>query len=149
MNNVSLIGYVENDIEFREIPSKNTNVAHFLLQVKQPIKSNGKYKYKNVNVPIRVIGKGAITVSNYVKKGSKVAVTGGLDINIQKIPVKTKNEDGNWEEKELKIYQLHVLTYGVEFINNTLSDEELIEKGYVNPSADLFNVFSELYGSVE
>ena len=75
MNNVSLIGNISTEIDLRYTPN-GVAVAKFNLAVTNPYN-----KDKTNFIPIEVWRAPAENVSNFCQKGSKVGVTGQIDID--------------------------------------------------------------------
>ena len=75
MNSIVLIGRLTRDPEMRYIPSSGKAVADFTLAVDRA------YGDKTDFIRIKVWGKQAENVGQYLKKGSQCAVQGELNIN--------------------------------------------------------------------
>jgi len=75
MNNVSLTGNIATEINLQYTPQGDA-VARFNLAVKHPFK-----KDRTDFIPIEVWKAGAEATANYCNKGSKVAVTGNIEVD--------------------------------------------------------------------
>ena len=81
MNNVALIGRLTRDPELRYIAGTNTPVANFAIAVDREF--TGKDGKKEVDfIDIQVWNKIAENCSNYLGKGSLVAIQGSIRIDI-------------------------------------------------------------------
>jgi single-strand DNA-binding protein len=102
MNKIILIGRVTKDIELKSTPS-GVSVADFSLAVTRNYKNaNGDYEVDFINcIAYRKL---AETISNYVKKGDKLAVEGKLQ---------TRNYTNN-EGK--KVYVSEVIVESIDFL---------------------------------
>lgn len=79
MNNVVLIGRLTRDPELRYIQGTNTPVAQFAIAVDREYNKDGK---KEVDfIDIQAWGKQAENCSNYLGKGSLVAIQGSIRID--------------------------------------------------------------------
>ena len=105
MNKTFLIGNVTRDVEVKQTPSGKT-VAHFSLAVKRPF-SREETDFFDV-VAWERLGE---TCSKFLKKGSKVAVSGYFT-------TRTYEKDGI----KRKLYELHA--EDVEFLTPTTQKEE-------------------------
>ena len=83
MNIVTLIGRLTRDVELKYIPGSGKAVSNFTIAVDRDfIGEDGK---KEVDfIDIQVWGKSAENCSNYINKGSKVAIQGALRIDTYK-----------------------------------------------------------------
>ena len=77
LNQVILIGRLTNDPDLRYTSGNGKAVCNFGLAVNRPYKSKQEADFIN----IEVWGKQAENTAQYVGKGSKVAVTGELNID--------------------------------------------------------------------
>ena len=83
MNHVVLIGRLTRDPELRYIAGTGTPVANFAIAVDREF--SGKDGKKETDfIDIQVWGKSAENCSNYINKGSKVAIQGALRIDTYK-----------------------------------------------------------------
>jgi single-strand DNA-binding protein len=73
MNNITLIGNVATDVTLKHVGEQGTPVASFLLAVNRPGKDKGADF-----IPVKTWNGSAEAVSQYVRKGHKVAVEGSL-----------------------------------------------------------------------
>lgn len=80
MNLVMLIGRLTRDPELKYLQGSGTPVAHFSVAVDREFA--GKDGKKEVDfIDIQVWGKSAENCTNYISKGSKVAIQGSLRID--------------------------------------------------------------------
>ena len=80
MNQVILIGRLTRDPELKYLQGSGTPVANFSVAVDREF--TGKDGKKEVDfIDIQVWGKSAENCSNYISKGSKVAIQGSLRID--------------------------------------------------------------------
>ena len=77
LNQVTLIGRIATEIDLRYTPGKGTAVAKFNLAVNRNYNSKQEADF----IRVEVWGKQAENTAQYVGKGSKVAVTGELNID--------------------------------------------------------------------
>lgn len=79
MNKVLLVGRLVKDPELRHIEINGKNVCNFTLAVSRNfVNANGEKETDFI--PIVVWGRIAETVTNYMKKGKLISVTGRLQI---------------------------------------------------------------------
>lgn len=80
MNNVTLIGRLTRDPELRYIAGTGTAITNFTVAVDREF--TGKDGKKEVDfIDIQVWGKSAENCSNYLGKGSQVAIQGSIRID--------------------------------------------------------------------
>ena len=105
MNKVVLIGRLANDPEVRYSQESNTCIAHYTLAVDR------KYKRKGDEITadfVRCVslGKGGEFAEKYLKKGTKIAVTGRI-------------QTGSYTNKEgQKVYTTEVMVEEHEFVES-------------------------------
>lgn len=80
MNNVILIGRLTRDPEVKYLPNSGAPTASFSLAVDRDYK-NKDGTVSTDFIPVQTIGKLAEVVSNYLTKGSKVAIQGSIRID--------------------------------------------------------------------
>ncbi|WP_243299124.1 single-stranded DNA-binding protein [Bacillus litorisediminis] len=97
MNNVTLIGNISTDIDLRATPNGKF-VAKFNLAVNNPYN-----REKTSFLPIEIWGKPAEHTSNFCGKGSKVGITGYLEVD-------------EWEKDGKKHYKTKVVANQIEFL---------------------------------
>ena len=93
MNSVNIIGNLTKDVELRY--NGDQAIAHFTVAV------NG-YKEKVDFIPVKVFGKSAEACNMYLKKGSKVGISGSIST-------------GSYEKDGQKIYKWEVIGH-VDFL---------------------------------
>lgn len=103
MNKVILIGNISTDIQLR-YTSSNMAVATFNLAVNRPKKSDGTQETDFINIV--VWGKQAENIGKYLKKGSKLAIEGRIQVR------NYENSDGQ------KRYVTEVVAENVQFLDN-------------------------------
>ena len=91
MNTVTLVGRVVKDFELRYTAQTNTAVAYNTLAVKRKRKDKDGL-YNSVFIPLRVFGKQAEILEQYVKKGNQLAISGELVIE------NYEDKDGNHKQ---------------------------------------------------
>lgn len=99
MNKVIEIGRTTDDIEVRYTPQTQTAVATFTLAVPRQKKEDG-----SDFIRCKVWGKRAEIMSNYVKKGHKVGISGRIETGSY------KNRDG------ATVYTTEVIVEDFEFL---------------------------------
>lgn len=78
MNNINLIGNLTRDVELKTL-STGAKVAKFSIAVNRRRKNtNGQYEYETCFIEVETWGRTAEVASEYLKKGSKVGVSGYL-----------------------------------------------------------------------
>ena len=78
MNNVNFIGNLTRDVEFR-ILTTGAKVAKFSIAVNRRRKNtNGQYEDETCFIEVETWGRTAEVASDYLKKGSKIGVSGHL-----------------------------------------------------------------------
>lgn len=104
MNQVSIIGNISTDVEVNTTPNGKF-VAKFNVAVNNPFN-----REKTSFLPVEVWGKIAELTGNFCVKGSKVGVTGYLEVD-------------QWEKDGRKQYKTKIVGNTVEFLtpkgNNT------------------------------
>ena len=93
MNKVILIGRIVRDPEVRYGGANNTAVARYTLAVDRKYKKDGEPTADFINCV--VFGKLAEFAEKYLKKGTKIAVTGRIQTGSY------KNKDGNTVYKQM------------------------------------------------
>lgn len=134
MNNVVLIGRLTRDPELRFIPNSGTAVARFSMAVDREFKKEGQPDADFFNIV--VWGKQAENVSNYLKKGRKVAVVGNLRNN-------------NYEDKNgVKHYSVEVNANRVEFLEwgEKTQDQQNTQTQHAKPQQNDFDSFQAIDG---
>ena len=81
INNVVLAGRLTRDVELRYIPGTGTAVANFTIAVAREFAGKDG-KNETDFIDIQVFGKSAESCTNYIGKGSLVAVTGSIRIDV-------------------------------------------------------------------
>lgn len=120
MNNVVLIGRLTKDPELRYIPT-GTAVSMFTLAVDRGLSKEKKQEMESNNKPtadfirIKVWGKVAENVANYLEKGRLVGVQGRIQTGFY-------NKDDN-----TRVYTTEVIATNVEFLE--WGDKKKEEKG--------------------
>ena len=79
MNKITLVGRLTKDVELT-YTSNNTAVGKFTLAVNRRFKKQGEEQQADFINQV-AFGKLAETCSNFLKKGSQVAISGRLEIN--------------------------------------------------------------------
>lgn len=122
MNKVILMGRLTKDPDMR---GEGTNlVARYSLAVDRRFKDNdGNYPTDFINIV--VFGKGAEFAENYLKKGTKVLVTGRIQTGSY------TNKDGQ------KVYTTDVIAEDQEFTESKSSGGSSAEKG---SDSDFMNI---------
>lgn len=101
MNKVVIIGNNTKDVELRQTPT-GTAVVQFSIAVKRNFKTNGQYESDFFECV--AYNKTAELISQYVKKGDKVAIDGRLQTR-------------NYTNKEgRKVYVTEIIVENVEFL---------------------------------
>lgn len=101
MNKVFLIGNLTRDPELSSVGANNTSVCRFSIAVNRRASGNQETDFYNVTV-WRALGENC---AKFLKKGSKVAISGDIQIR-------------NYEDKEgNKRTSVDVVADGVEFLN--------------------------------
>lgn len=112
MNKIILVGNVCNEIEIR-YTSNNTPIATFTIAVnRNHTKEDGTKETDFINIV--VWNKRAENVKNYLDKGSKVGISGRLQVR------KYQNERGE------NRYVTEVVADEVEFLNSKKSEEKSV-----------------------
>ena len=118
MNQVILIGRLTRDPELKYLQGSGTPVANFSVAVDREF--TGKDGKKEVDfIDIQVWGKSAENCSNYISKGSKVAIQGSLRIDTYQ----------NQEGEKRKITKVNAVR--VQFLdskNNNNNNEKSFEQ---------------------
>ena len=110
MNKVVIIGNNTKDLELRQTPT-GTAVVQFSIAVKRNFKTNGQYESDFFECV--AYNKTAELISQYVKKGDKVAIDGRLQTR-------------NYTNKEgRKVYVTEIIVENVEFLGG--KNQETIE----------------------
>ena len=127
MNNITLIGRLTFDVEMRFIPTTGTPVANLNVAVGTGRKDKQGNEITDF-IPVRCYGKTAENCSNYLSKGSLVAVQGSLKVD------RYVKEDG---EKRTFAY---VNANRIQFLST--------KKNENNPSIDATdeNIFNPAFG---
>ncbi len=125
MNKIILIGRATKDIELK-MTTSGTEVVDFSLAVTRNFKNaDGEYDADFINCI--VYGKLASTISNYVRKGDRLAVEGRLQVRSY------QNSEGK------NIYVTEVVVSNVDFLEAKKSEpkeEVSIPKEEVDPFAN-------------
>lgn len=102
MNNTQLIGRMTKDVDLKYTPN-GVAVANFTLAINRPFKNkNGENEADFINIV--VWKKAAENVAQYMKKGSKVAVSGRL-------------QSRTYQDKDEKtVFVTEVVSNSVEFL---------------------------------
>ena len=101
MNKVFLVGNLTRDPELSNVGANSTSVCRFAIAVNRRTGGNQETDFYNVTV-WRALGE---TCAKYIKKGSKVAICGDIQIR-------------NYEDKEgNKRTSVEVTATDVEFLN--------------------------------
>ena len=79
INNCTLVGRLVRDIELRYIPGNGTPVGNFTIAVDREFTTKDGKKETDF-IDIQVWGKSAENCSNYIGKGSLVAVQGSIRV---------------------------------------------------------------------
>lgn len=118
MNQVILIGRLTRDPELKYLQGSGTPVANFSVAVDREF--TGKDGKKEVDfIDIQVWGKSAENCTNYISKGSKVAIQGSLRIDTYQ----------NQEGEKRKITKVNAVR--VQFLdskNNNNNNEKSFEQ---------------------
>ena len=127
MNNITLIGRLTFDVEMRFIPTSSTPVANLSIAVGTGRKDKQGNEITDF-IPVRAYGKTAENCSNYLSKGSLIAVQGSMKVD------KYVKEDG---EKRTFAY---VNANRIQFLST--------KKNENNPSIDATdeNIFNPAFG---
>lgn len=116
MNQVILIGRLTRDPELKYLQGSGTPVANFSVAVDREF--TGKDGKKEVDfIDIQVWGKSAENCSNYISKGSKVAIQGSLRIDTY------QNQEGE-NRKITKVNAVRVQFLDSKKNNNDKSFEQ-------------------------
>lgn len=116
MNLVMLIGRLTRDPELKYLQGSGTPVANFSVAVDREF--TGKDGKKEVDfIDIQVWGKSAENCSNYISKGSKVAIQGSLRIDTY------QNQEGE-NRKITKVNAVRVQFLDSKNNNNEKSFEQ-------------------------
>ena len=110
MNKVILIGRIVRDPEVRYGGANNTAVARYTLACDRKYKKEGENTADFINCV--VFGKLAEFAEKYLKKGTKIAVTGRIQTG------NYKNKDGN------TVYTTDVVVEEQEFVESKSSQQE-------------------------
>lgn len=97
MNNVSLIGNISTDIDLRATTSGKF-VASFNLAVTNPYN-----REKTAFLPVEIWGKNAENTGNFCFKGSKVGITGHIEVD-------------QWEKDGQKRSKTKIVANAIEFL---------------------------------
>lgn len=103
MNSVNLIGNISTDIDLKATPTGKF-VAQFNLAVNNPFN-----REKTAFLPIEVWGKVAENTSNFCKKGSKVSVSGHIEVD-------------EWQKDGQKRYKTKIVASQVGFLSTKESN---------------------------
>ncbi len=114
MNKTILIGRMTKDPELKFTQGNGTAVTTFTIAVNRRFKKEGQQEADFL--PIIVWGKQAEATANYMKKGSRVAVSGRIETRSY------KNKEGN------RIYVTEVVADEVEFLSKI--EKEDMNTGY-------------------
>ena len=116
MNKVLLIGRLTRDPELKYLQGSGTPVANFSVAVDREF--TGKDGKKEVDfIDIQVWGKSAENCTNYISKGSKVAIQGSLRIDTY------QNQEGE-KRKITKVNAVRVQFLDSKKNNNDKSFEQ-------------------------
>lgn len=116
MNQVILIGRLTRDPELKYLQGSGTPVANFSVAVDREF--TGKDGKKEVDfIDIQVWGKSAENCSNYISKGSKVAIQGSLRIDTY------QNQEGE-KRKITKVNAVRVQFLDSKNNNNNNNNNE-------------------------
>lgn len=120
MNQVILIGRLTRDPELKYLQGSGTPVANFSVAVDREF--TGKDGKKEVDfIDIQVWGKSAENCSNYISKGSKVAIQGSLRIDTY------QNQEGE-KRKITKVNAVRVQFLDSKNNNNNNNNEKSFEQ---------------------
>ncbi len=101
MNKVLLVGNLTRDPELQTVGANNTSVCRFAIAVNRRVSGNQETDFYNITV-WRALGENC---AKFIKKGSKVAICGDIQIR-------------NYEDKEgNKRTSVEVTATDVEFLN--------------------------------
>ena len=103
MNNITLIGRLTFDVEMRFIPTSGTPVANLSIAVGTGRKDKQGNEITDF-IPVRAYGKTAENCSNYLSKGSLVAVQGSMKVD------KYVKEDG--EKRTFAVHETVFVRHG-------------------------------------
>lgn len=107
MNKVVLIGRLSKDPDLKFIPTTGTAVATFSLAVTRPFK-----KEETDFINCKAFGKTAEVITEYLTKGSPIAVSGSI-------------QTGSYDAKDgTKRYTTEVVLDGFDFIGNNGKKED-------------------------
>lgn len=127
MNKIFLIGNLTKDPELTET-SNGTSVCRFAIAVNRPYASNGEVDYFNITVWRAV----AENCGKFLKKGSKVAISGSL-------------QNRSYDDKDgIKRYVTDIVAGEVEFLSpkssgdgaSSTENKEKVEKLQTVPDDD-------------
>ncbi len=127
MNKIFLIGNLTKDPELTET-SNGTSVCRFAIAVNRPYGANGEVDYFNITVWRAV----AENCGKFLKKGSKVAISGSL-------------QNRSYDDKDgIKRYVTDIVAGEVEFLSpksasesaSTTENKEKVEKLQTVPDDD-------------
>lgn len=125
MNSISLIGNISTDIDLRATPTGKF-VAKFNVAVNNPYKRD-----KTSFIPVEVWGKSGENTASFCHKGSKVGITGYLEID-------------QYEKDGQKRSFTKVIADRIDFLDGKKDGNQLNNGGSV-PSNHSSNPFSD-YG---
>lgn len=138
MNNVILIGRLTADPTLRHVSGSGMTVADFRLAVDKNLARDKKAQFESMGKPtadfIRIVvwGRLAETCSTYLKKGSKVAITGSISTS-------TYTKDGE------KRYSTDVIARNVEFLERVEARYDSGNSGLIDDMAnDMDDSFPEI-----
>jgi single-strand DNA-binding protein len=103
MNSVNVIGNISTDIDLKATPSGKF-VATFNVAVNNPFN-----REKTSFLPVEVWGKVAQNTADYCKKGSKVGISGHLEVD-------------QWEKDGQKKYKTKIIASMVGFLDSKNSN---------------------------
>lgn len=121
MNAIHLVGRLTKDPEMEYIPGTETESTTFQLAVRRNYKDK-EGNYKSDFIPIQVLGKKAIPVANYLRKGNRCAVDGRLQID------SWKDENGNWKNIA------KVMADNVEFLESAQAQSDNVGPAFEPPT---------------
>lgn len=124
MNTVNLIGNISTEVELRFTPNGKA-IATFNLAVNNPYN-----REKTIFLPIEVWGKIGENTANFCSKGSKVGVTGHIDVD-------------QWEKDGQKRSKTKIVASSIEFLTpkgNTSRNQQTSNTSQSQQNEDPFGV---------
>lgn len=124
LNSVNLVGRITKDPEMKYTQS-SVAILNFTIAVNTSKKENGQWVEKGNFFNLKVFGKRAESLQNYLKKGKQVAVTGHLEQN-------------KWEKDGVNHYSTEVCVDDIYLLGGGKS-----EGGTTEPPAENGGAFPE------